>query len=770
LKVFVSLLLATCCLLVLPSASMAVQYTVDSTLDEPDANPGTGGCLTAGGKCTLRAAIQESNASTLVVDEIQFDGAFNGQLVDTITLGGLLPPIANPVEINAGLCPTQAGQSGPCAGVEASALSYGLSVENTDTVAIAGLAITGATTGIRVVNSSQSFVARNNWLGLKLDGSNGSGANTGIWLDPESDNAMIGGTAAGQGNVFVNNAAEGLDIEGASNADVLGNYFGVKADGAAKAANGKNIEITDTFGFEATGNEVGTTVASGVAPCDSGCNVISGASFAGIDLHGNGGNEEPATGPTTIHGNYIGLNAAGTATVANASYGVNVNEATGALIGGTENQDANFIAGGAEGIFATDAEGLEVIGNIIGSGAAGAEITAPGTGVLVLNGGNVNPISVSDNVFEMDAGVGIDARFGGADIVGNFIEGAELGVWAKSGPGGAGNTLIEDNVIGESLANGVLLEGNSNEVLGNAIYKSAAAGIRIQNSILFPTVNSTENVIGGNVPTDENNINESGGDAIEINNAGGEGASQNEVARNRGAKNTGLFIDLIGATTNGGIVPPAFATSIQSNASGTGAEAKATIRVFRKAAAEAGEIESFLGETVADGSGNWKVSYAGQIPTGTIVAATQTSTAGGTSELSTATTAPDPVIVDPSKKGKEDDPKPDKLKPRCKNMTGKCKPAEVLETTITKGPKAKTHSATVKFKFSSNVKGAKFECKFDRQKFKPCKSPKTSQILKPGRHVFKVRAVKDGQVDPTPAKRKFKITALPPLPEVRKGA
>lgn len=404
-KVLASLLLAACCLLVLPSAAMAVTYTVDSTLDEPDPIPGTGGCLMAGGKCTLRAAIQESNASTLVVDEINFDVAFNGQLADTITLGSLLPPIANPVDINAGLCATQAGQGGPCAGVEAAALSYGLSVEDTNTVGISGLAITGATTGIRVVNSSKSFVARNNWLGEKLDGTNGSGSNTGIWLDPESDNAIIGGATAGQGNVFVNNAAEGLDIEGASNADVLGNYFGVKADGATQAANGKNIEITDTSAFEATGNEVGTTVASGVAPCDGGCNVISGASFAGIDLQGNGGNEEPATGPTTIHGNYVGLNATGTATVANASYGIDVNKATDALIGGPANQDANFIAGSAEGIFATDAEGLEVVGNIIGSGAAGAEITAPGVGVLLLNGGNVNPVAVAGNVFDMDGGV-----------------------------------------------------------------------------------------------------------------------------------------------------------------------------------------------------------------------------------------------------------------------------------------------------------------------------------------------------------------------------
>lgn len=37
-------------------------FTVNSTLDAVDAAPGNGVCATAGGACTLRAAIQEANA------------------------------------------------------------------------------------------------------------------------------------------------------------------------------------------------------------------------------------------------------------------------------------------------------------------------------------------------------------------------------------------------------------------------------------------------------------------------------------------------------------------------------------------------------------------------------------------------------------------------------------------------------------------------------------------------------------------------------------
>jgi CSLREA domain-containing protein len=757
---FVAVLLAVVCLLAVPTGAGAAEYTVDSTADEPDIAP-PGVCLSAGAKCTLRAAIQESNASVGTKDTIKFGPTFDGKLDDTITLTiGSLPAVTDPVLIDGdaggpgGQCDTAASVKGPCVGVSGPAAGSALIVENANDVEVEGLAITAATgagaAAINVINSSEGFEARNNWIGVKLDGEAG-GNNKGIFLDPDSNGAVIGGKNAADRNVIANNSFEGLDIEGADNADVLGNYFGVKPDGSTPAANvGKNIEITDTVAFEATGNEVGTTVAAGVAPCDGGCNVISGSAI-GIDLQGNGAgqNEEPATGPTTVHGNFVGLNAAGTATVANGS-GVNVGAATDALIGGPENQDANFIAGGAEGIFASNAEGFEAVGNIIGSGAAGAEITAPGKGVFLLNISNVNRVAVSDNVFDMDGGIGIEARFGGTDIIGNFIEGAEFGVYTTVGPNAAGGTLIEDNVIGESLANGVLLEGNSSEVLGNAVYKSGAAGVRIRNSLSFPTVNSTENLIGGEVPTDENNINESGGDAIEIDNSGGEGASQNEVARNRGAKNAGFFIDLIGSQTNGGVLPPAFATSVQSSAGGT-AEPGALVRVFRKETAEAGELESFLGEAIADGSGNWKVNYPGQIPVGTIVAATQTNTAGGTSELTTATTNADPITPGGGDTGpKAKDPKDDKGKDK------KAKDA-VLETTILKGPKARTRARTVKFRFSASEKGAKFECRLDRKKFKPCKSPKTYKKLKPGKHVFKVRAVKGKEVDSTPAKRKFKI-------------
>jgi CSLREA domain-containing protein len=55
-------MLATMLLLVPAPLAGAASFVVDSTGDAGDANPGDGICATAGGACTLRAAIEETNA------------------------------------------------------------------------------------------------------------------------------------------------------------------------------------------------------------------------------------------------------------------------------------------------------------------------------------------------------------------------------------------------------------------------------------------------------------------------------------------------------------------------------------------------------------------------------------------------------------------------------------------------------------------------------------------------------------------------------------
>jgi DNA-binding beta-propeller fold protein YncE len=79
------------------------------------------------------------------------------------------------------------------------------------------------------------------------------------------------------------------------------------------------------------------------------------------------------------------------------------------------------------------------------------------------------------------------------------------------------------------------------------------------------------------------------------------------------------------------------------------------------------------------------------------------------------------------------------------------------DTRITKKPKRRTTKRKAKFKFKSTEPESTFECKLDRRKFKPCDSP-FSKRVKVKKHKFKVRAIDSaGNVDPTPAKRKWKV-------------
>jgi hypothetical protein len=79
-------------------------------------------------------------------------------------------------------------------------------------------------------------------------------------------------------------------------------------------------------------------------------------------------------------------------------------------------------------------------------------------------------------------------------------------------------------------------------------------------------------------------------------------------------------------------------------------------------------------------------------------------------------------------------------------------------TKIKKRPKNKSGDDSPTFKFKSTEAGSTFKCKLDHKKFHKCKSPKTYHGLDPGKHKFKVEAIDaDGNLDPTPAKDKFKI-------------
>lgn len=411
-------------------------------------------------------------------------------------------------------------------------------------------------------------------------------------------------------------------------------------------------------------------------------------------------------------------------------------------VGGFAPGDGNFIAGGSEGIVSlTDGEGFEALGNSIGFGSDGSEQTPPlAEGILALNLDVSEDSKIESNRIRMNGGVGIETRFLTGRVTGNEVTGGTSGIVSGFGEG---EGLIASNAVDEATEFGILVKSAKNDIRDNTVTNSNGPGIAVKPPPgVTPTIG---NVIGGSTTETENVINGSTGPAIQIVEEAGEPGSWTEITRNHGSGNGGLFIDLV-TGANKGILPPVISSATQTKAAGT-AEPNATIRLFRKATAGAGEVEAFLAETEADGSGNWAVAYS-SIPGGTNLAATQSVIESGTSELVLATAAAEPSGGGGNGGGNNGGG----------NGGG---PADTTAPTtkITKAPKAKSTSTTAKFKFKANEAGSKFQCKLDKGKFKNCKSPKTYKKLKPGKHVFKVRATdKAGNVG-KPAKRKFTVLA-----------
>jgi Right handed beta helix region len=736
-------LLAALAILVLPASASAADYTVDIAIDQVDDDPGDGDCETAAETCTLRAALTEVNLSTDVANSIGFDSTvFNGQEEDTIFLASTLPTIFEPVTIDAGSTCTTAGISGgPCAGVTGVAGEPVFAVEADDS-AISGLSITAGSIGIGVFGESVGFTATGNWIGVPMSGTNAGNASAGIFVGPGSDEAQIGGSDPADGNLIAHNEV-GLDIEGASGATVQGNWFGQMQSGIDPERADANIEITDykpLVGDEskAEDSEIGAAVdaaSQASADCDGGCNVIAGAGDDAIDLVGDGAiaSEAPASGPTTIHGNYVGLDGTGTVVLENGESGVDAGAAGEVTIGGAEPGEANLFAGGVTGVSSRGGSSLKVIGNAFGVDGEGATVTPPSdVGIFSSQSALVFPEEIAQidrNTLRMDEeSTGIERENYGAAIRENTVEGGGIGIRLKGSI--SGGSVIERNEIVEPEDAGILVNNQENKIWDNEVTGSGEMGIEVDPGA---EIDVSGNVIGGDSPQSENRIFDSGAYAILIR---GVEESRNEVRRNRGSGNSdeGFIVlrpyDPSGGDPNG-VNSPAIATAGKTAASGS-AEPGAVVRVFWKASSGAGELAGFLGQAVTNGSGQWKANYAAQ-PEGTMVVATQTLD-GGTSSLSEmATTPPDPP-------------------PTCADTPAMCvkppvsgPPAPALDTTkpkvtIKQAPKAKSASTVAKFKFVSDEAGSTFQCKLDRKAFANCRSPRTYKKLKPGKHVFKVKA------------------------------
>ncbi len=386
-----------------------------------------------------------------------------------------------------------------------------------------GVAIEGETATQNVVQG--------NYVGTDLTGSQKIPNQThGVFIQ-DAPQVSIGGTTPGAGNVVAGNALHGIYLRGVGtiNATIQGNFVGTNPSNSVSVGNG----VSGIYVYQASNNTIGGTTTNSV-------NILSGNSQNGLALINSAGN--------TVQGNYIGTNTAGTAALKNTAHGIYLENAPDNLIGGLTSAAGNLISGNNQhGIYLRDPGTLnnDIFGNWIGLNQAGTGTIANGSsGIYAFrSGGNsigsdlpgsgnvisgntahgiylstTNSYEVQNNRLGTNSDGTIDfgnnlngvyllqshSNYIGLEGVGNLISGNNRNGIEIDGPLSI-NNVVESNYIGTNLAgtsaiansaHGVFITeapdnrvgGDTNSLAGNLISGNTQHGIYLRG---FGTVRSS---------------------------------------------------------------------------------------------------------------------------------------------------------------------------------------------------------------------------------------------------------------------------------------
>jgi len=361
-----------------------------------------------------------------------------------------------------------------------------------------------ALAGVQIFGPTASLSADHNLLEGNLIGTNQTGTSAignssdGVEIYNGSDNTIGGMTSAAR-NVISGNAGNGVFIYEfpnliASANQVVGNFIGTNAIGSAPVANlGNGVEIIDGTNNSIGGTTAGTIPGTEVPASSGGAgNLISGNSQWGIQIILTGssiptGNADPASLANAVLGNYIGTDAAGATAIANQLGGVVVNNlSTQYLIPQTIGR-------------CTAGAGNVISGNVgIGIELLGPQISISGT----------------NNVVQ-------------GNLIGLNVQGSPMGLNVAGAVLGNGTGILIDNSPGNLIGGGTSRAGTG---AGNIISGNSDIGIHVLNAL------SVGNQIDGN--------------AIGTNIAGD--AFPNDTTERNPPQNVGVLIDGASGDTVGG--------------------------------------------------------------------------------------------------------------------------------------------------------------------------------------------------------------------------
>lgn len=429
-------------LALLACSTHAATFTVNTTDDGNDVNPGDGVCEVNVGQddCGLRALIEETN--TLGGADV---GNFNipGAGVQTFTPGSAYPSITDQLTIDGSTQPgASCGTLVPASLPAGSNTPHNLLIEvdgtgignlltlTADNITIRGMIVRSASSNIVSPpgNPITGTTIECNYIGTNSTGNGSSGSSTGIFLyqnsaytiqnnliagnsslgvntygsDGNFSNNLVGtnatgissvanengayfnedGTSTYNHNVFSGNTGYGLQISNSNNATITANYAGLGIDGSVVGNGGDGLVIFGTSNF----------TVGGAANGDR--NIASGNGGAGLHIYNNCSGFGSAV--STVFNNYLGTNTSGAmqSGYGNGGSGIEVNEFYGGCvsvykhqIGGDNPGEPNTIVGnGADGIQIHQSElhdvfSISLISNIIyGNGNLGINLAADSDG------------------------------------------------------------------------------------------------------------------------------------------------------------------------------------------------------------------------------------------------------------------------------------------------------------------------------------------------------------------------------------------------------
>ncbi len=377
---------------------------------------------------------------------------FNAGTISGVVIGGTAPEDRNVISGN-----NQIGiRAGPAAGVSILGNIIGLAANGSSVIGNndRGIVLNGTNNaqigdgteagrniisgqtnaGIQLNSNAANTSILGNYVGTDITGQIARGNANGIVVNTTSGTSIGNGTVGGR-NIVSGNNGVGLALSGnASTVTVLGNYFGLAADGFTQIRNG-------TSGITLAGVS-NVQIGDGSA---GGRNIISGNGSGGSFDHGVFASN---TTNLTFSGNYVGVAADGATVVGNSQAGIVF-------------QSLNSQSGHSNAVVSDNV----ISGNVLG----GADISSFDAGVL----GAPSSITFTGN----KVGVAADGVTPAANL-GHGIKNTNV-------PGSiiiGGSGVAQGNIIAHNGGAGVVSEfvsGSNAAVIGNRIYANAQLGIDI---------------------------------------------------------------------------------------------------------------------------------------------------------------------------------------------------------------------------------------------------------------------------------------------------